>query len=96
MHLRAQYSAHPTTRHVIAAALQGNAMNESKTWILGVAAGLVMTMALIAALNSYVTRIQTTAARPVVQLEPVTVSGERVQDPTTTLADTHAKQPASL
>ena len=69
-------------------------MNEIKTWIFGVAAGLLMTMGLIAALNSYVTSIQTVAAQPVVQFEPVTVTADRPQAPST-LADTDSK-PASL
>ena len=69
-------------------------MHETKTWIFGVAAGLMMTMVLIAALDSYVTRIQTVAAQPVVHFEPVTVTADRPQSPST-LADTESK-PASL
>lgn len=72
-------------------------MNETKTWILGVVAGLLMTMGLIAALDAYVTSIQTAAAeRPVVQFEPVTVTADRAQGQSTTVANTRQKQPASL
>jgi hypothetical protein len=70
-------------------------MRETKTWILGVAAGLVMTMGLIAALDSYMTRVQSIADRPVVEMEPVTVTADRPQEQAPTLADTQSK-PASL
>ena len=72
------------------------AMRETKTWILGVVAGLVMTMGLIAALDSYMTRVQSIADRPVVELEPVTVTADRPQEQSPTLADTQSKKPASL
>jgi hypothetical protein len=71
------------------------AMRETKTWILGVAGGLVMTMGLIAALDSYMTRVQSIADRPVVELAPVTVTADRPQQQSSTLADTQSK-PASL
>ena len=71
-------------------------MNETKTWILGIAAGLLMTIGLIAALNSYVTSIQTSAPRTVLQLEPVTVTAVRPQAQPAPLAETQAKKPASL
>jgi hypothetical protein len=71
-------------------------MNEIKTWILGVAAGLVMTMGIIAALNSYVTQIQTSAPRAVLQLEPVIITAERPQAQPASLVETPAKRPASL
>ena len=71
-------------------------MRETKTWILGIAAGLVMTMGLIAALDSYMTRVQSIADRPVVEMEPVTVTADRPQEQSSpTLADTQSK-PASL
>jgi hypothetical protein len=70
-------------------------MRETKTWILGAAAGLVMTMGLIAALDSYMTRIQSVADHPVVQLEAVTVTADRPQHQSSTLADSQSK-PASL
>jgi len=72
-------------------------MNEpkTKTWIFGVAAGLLMTMGVIAALDSYVTGIQTFAARPALELERVTVTADRPQATAPTLADTQSK-PASL
>ena len=72
------------------------AMNETRTWILGIAAGLLMTMGLIAALNSYVTQIQTSAPREVLRLEPVTVTADRPAQQTGTLAETQARKPASL
>ncbi|HTT10663.1 MAG TPA: hypothetical protein VMG60_07225 [Burkholderiaceae bacterium] len=73
-------------------------MNEpkTKTWIFGVAAGLLITMGVVAALDSYVTGIQAFAERPVVELERVTVTADRRQESSATLADTQAKQPASL
>jgi len=71
-------------------------VKETKTWILGIAAALLMTMGLIAALNSYVTSIQTSAPRTVLQLEPVTVTAERPHAQPAPLAETHAKKPASL
>ena len=70
-------------------------MRETKTWILGVAAGLAMTMGLIAALDSYMTQVQSIADRPVVELEPVTVTVDRPAQQSSTLADTQSK-PASL
>jgi hypothetical protein len=93
MRVRPPYSAQQ--RHGITPHFRENAMNETKTWIFGVAAGLLMTMGLITALNSYVTRIQTFAERPVVHFEPVTVTADRPRAPST-LADTKSKQPASL
>ena len=70
-------------------------MKQTHTWIFGVAAGLLMTMALIGGLNAYVTRIQTSAPTTVQQLEPVTVTGEREAQPAS-FAETHDKKPASL
>jgi len=76
--------------------MKERAMNETRTWILGIAAGLLMTMGLIAALNSYVTQIQTSAPREVLRLEQVTVTADRPAQQTGTLAETQAKKPASL
>lgn len=70
-------------------------MNETKTWILGIAGGLLMTMGLIAALDSYVTQIQTSAPREVVRLETVTVTAEQPKAQPA-FAETQAKKPASL
>jgi hypothetical protein len=70
-------------------------MNETKTWILGIALGLLTTMGLIAALNAYVTEIQTSAPREVLRLETVTVTAEQPKAQPA-LAETHAKKPASL
>ena len=55
-----------------------------------------MTIGLIAALNSYVTQIQTSAPREVLRLEQVTVTAHRPAQQTGTLAETQAKKPASL
>jgi hypothetical protein len=72
-----------------------NAMSETKTSILGAAGAVLMTMGLIAALNAYVTSVQTSAPRVVLELEPVTVTAERpVEQPA--LAETQDKKPASL
>ena len=71
-------------------------MKQTKTWILGVAAGLLMTMALIAALDSYLTQIQAGTPRVVLQLEPVTVTAQRPAPEPNALAATQAKRPASL
>ena len=71
-------------------------MNETKTRILGIAAGLLMTMALIAALDSYMTSIQAAAPREVVRMETVTVTANRPAAATDALAATHAGKPASL
>ena len=71
-------------------------MNEIKTVILGVAAGLLMTMGLIVALDGYVTQIHTSAPRAVIQLDPVTVTAERPAPQPAALASTQAKKPASL
>ncbi len=54
-----------------------------------------MTMGLIVALDSYMTRVQSIADRPVVEIEPVTVTADRPQQQSSTLADTQSK-PASL
>lgn len=70
-------------------------MNETKTWILGIAFGLLMTMGLIVALNAYVTQIQTSAPREVVRLESVTVTAEQPKAQPA-LAETQGKKPASL
>jgi hypothetical protein len=69
-------------------------MQETKTWVLGVAAGLPMTLGLIAALDSYVRHVQTSAPREVIRLETVTVTAERPV-PQPALASTPAK-PASM
>lgn len=70
-------------------------MNETKTWILGIAFGLLMTMGLIAALDAYVTQIHASAPRDVVRLETVTVTAEQPKAQSA-LAETQAKKPASL
>lgn len=71
-------------------------MQENKTWIFGIVAGLLMTMGLIAALDSYVTGIQTSAPRATVQFEPVTVTAERPAAAPGKFAETQARKPASL
>jgi hypothetical protein len=75
---------------------QEKTMKQTKIWIFGIAAGLLMTMGLIAALDSYLTQIQTGAPREVLQLEPVTVTAERPAPQPDALAVTQAKRPASL
>jgi hypothetical protein len=71
-------------------------MQETKTWILGVAGGLLMTMALIAALDAYVTRIQSNAPRTVIEMERVTVTAEPVDQRTKALAETEARKATAL
>jgi hypothetical protein len=71
-------------------------MQETKIRILGVAGGLLMTMALIAALDAYVTRIHATAPRAVVELERVTVTAERPAAQNKALAETEARKAKAL
>jgi len=71
-------------------------MRNTKTWIFGIAAGLLMTLALIAALDSYMTQIQASVPREVLQLEPVVVTGARPAVQPAALAATQGKKPASL
>jgi hypothetical protein len=58
-----------------------NAMNErnTPTWIFGIAAGALVTMGLIAALDGYVKQIHASATRvpAVVRMEPVTITAPR-------------------
>jgi hypothetical protein len=70
-------------------------MNETKSWILGAAGALLMTLGLFAALNAYVTSVQTSAPRVVIEFEPVTVTAERLREQPA-LAETRDKKPASL
>jgi len=70
-------------------------MKNTKTWIFGIAAGLLTTLALIAALDSYMTQIQASVPREVLQLEPVVVTAQRPVQPAA-LAATQGKKPASL
>jgi hypothetical protein len=74
---------------------QGKTMKEPKTWIIGVAGGLAMTTLIIVGLNAYVTQIQASAARPVVEMEAVEVTGATPQAQPA-FAETEAKKPASL
>jgi len=71
-------------------------MQDTKIWILGIAAGVGMTMAIIAAMNAYVTQVHTSAPRTVLHLEPVTVTGDRKPSQPASFAETHEKAPASL
>lgn len=71
-------------------------MQETKTWILGVVGGLLMTMALIAALDAYVMRIHNAAPRTVVEMERVTVTAEPVDTRTEALAETEARKAKAL
>lgn len=79
-----------------AAAIRENAMEKTKTWILGVAGGLLMTMATIAALDAYVTKVQRSAPRIVVEMERVTVTADPVDSRTKALAGNEARKAAAL
>lgn len=57
-------------------------MKDLKVLIFGIAAALLASMALIAALDSYVTRIHTQAPREVFRMEAVTVTAQQPQAPT--------------
>jgi hypothetical protein len=71
-------------------------MEQTKTWILGVVGGLLMTMALIAVLDAYVTRIQSSAPRTVVEMERVTITADPVDKRTKALAETEARKATAL
>jgi hypothetical protein len=71
-------------------------MKQTKIWIFGVAAGLLMTLGLIAALDAYVRQVQRSAPREVLELERVTVTADAPAPAAAALAATQTKRPARL
>jgi hypothetical protein len=70
-------------------------MKANRTWIFGATASLLTTLALMAALDSYLTQIQASAPHEVITFEPVIVTPAAPAQ-ASAQAETQAKRPAAL